>query len=331
MWIVADLTFDTDPEAREAERLVREGLLTGVSVDAFPIDYEFSMIDEREVAVITKADLAGATLVPMPAFADAHIQVTDTGYLAWLAPEGEPTSDGRMFSEGSMEPRDPAPMMFQDHTTEGHADAVLVGQLSNFRRIGVLGDPFALVASESQPSLMAVSKPAIHEGELVGHGAAWGVCHTSFPNACVTAPPSESDYAYAQPLKIYRHPKGDFHAPLHLSLEDARAWYETHCETVGLGACGEDPYGIWVNASTSLEDGEVFLSGDWRPDPKGNLELISFLVVDKPGFPTGLVAGESQVALVAAGIVTETDDDLLGRVERLEAVIAAQELLDVLV
>lgn len=338
MWIVADLTFDTDAEAREAERLAREGKLTGVSVDLAVSSEE---IEIREVddegfptdwlRTIHEGEIIGATQVPMPAFADAHIEFTESGPVVWLAPEGTETSDKRFISEGALSWRDPAPLMFQDQTTPGHDGAVFVGNLTNFRRVGSL---VAFGGEYPKPALGMVSKPSVEGGDLVGHGAAWGVCHTSFPNACVTAPTSESGYAYAgSALRIYKHPRGDFHAPLHLNMEEARAWYDAHCELVGQGACGEDPYGIWVNAQTTLPDGDVFLSGDWRPDPDGNLELISFLVVDKPGFPTALVANESQVALVAAGVVTESDpvSALLGRVERLEAVIAAQDLLDALV
>ncbi len=34
MWLIADVTFDTDSEAREAERLAADGKLAGVSVDS---------------------------------------------------------------------------------------------------------------------------------------------------------------------------------------------------------------------------------------------------------------------------------------------------------
>ena len=103
-----------------------------------------------------------------------------------------------------------------------------------------------------------------------------------------------------------------------LSLEEAKKWYDAHCELVGVAGVGEDTHGIWVNGESTLDDGEVFLSGDWRNDA-GALELVSFLVVDNPGFPTAMVASETQQALTSAGIVSESDN-LVRRIERLEAV-----------
>ncbi|MDZ7743000.1 MAG: hypothetical protein U5Q03_15010 [Bacteroidota bacterium] len=117
-------------------------------------------------------------------------------------------------------------------------------------------------------------------------------------------------------MNIYRHPKGDVHAPLNLSLEDAKRWYDAHCERVGRAKVGEDSHGIWVNGESELEDGEVFLSGDWRSD-NGGLELISFLVVENPGYPTAMVASETQTALTSAGIVTASDR-MVDRIARLE-------------
>ena len=98
-------------------------------------------------------------------------------------------------------------------------------------------------------------------------------------------------------------------------------WYDANCELVGVAGVGEDLHGIWVNGDTTLEDGEVFLSGDWRGDG-GELELISFLVVDNPGFPTAMVASDVQTALTSAGVVTETKEpDVDERLTRLEAVL----------
>lgn len=323
MWIVADVVFDSDTEAREAERLAREGKLAGVSVDIGNVtsEIEIKAVDDDGfptdwLETLTEGEILGATQVAMPAFADARIIWTDTGPVAYLAPEGTITSDRRLIAPGSLTWRENAPLMFND-SSDGHDGAVHVGNLVNIRREGM-----ALVAS-TDPNLMGLMKPMVRDGKITGHGAGWGTCHVGIKNACVTAP--SSSYKHCEGgVNIYRHPRGDIHAPLGLDLDEAQRWYDAHCELVGKAGVGEDTHGIWVNGDASLDDGEVFLSGDWRVDD-GQLELISFLVVDNPGFPTAMVASETQTALTAAGIVTESDN-LVRRIERLEAALFTPSL-----
>lgn len=318
MWILADVEFDTDAEAREAERLAREGKLAGISVDLADVTEEIEILDVDDegfptdwLITVTDAEILGATQVAMPAFGDARIEF-ENGAVAYLAPEGLKTSDRRLIGVNALRWRDPAPLMFND-TADGHDGAVFVGNLVNFRRVG------ALVAS-GNPNLGTLTKPMVQDGKIVGHGAGWGTCHTAFRNTCVEAPSSTYRHV-AEGVGIYRHPRGDVHAPLSLSLEDTKRWYDTHCERVGIAGVGEDDHGIWVAGDCQLDDGNYFLSGDWRDDD--GLELVSFLVVDNPGFPTAMVASDSQTALTAAGIVTETapHDEIDERLRRLEALL----------
>ncbi len=283
-----------------------------MDADGFPVDW---------LETMTEGEVLGATQVAMPAFADARLEKTVGGqWVAFLAPEGEETSDRRLIEAGALTWREGAPLMFND-SSDGHAGAIHVGNLDNFRRVGSLADA-ALVAS-GNPHLGALTKPLIVDGQLAGHGAGWGTCHTAFKNACVEAPAEALDYiGLFDGVKVYQHPHGDHHAPLTLSLEAAEEWYETHCAQVGFCAVGEDEHGIWVAGDTTLADGEVFLSGDWR-QVGDNLELISFLVVDNPGFPTAMVASEQQTALTAAGIVQATgppgvQHEMLARLFELE-------------
>jgi len=323
MWIIAEVVFDSDTDAQEAERLAREGKLAGVSVDLGNVTSEIEILDVDDegfptdwLETVTQGEILGATQVAMPAFAEARIEWVDGQPLAFLAPEAASTSDRRTIAPGALTWRDGAPLMFND-SSDGHAGAVHVGNLHNFRRS-------ALVASEVStlpPNLGGLTKPIIEDGAIRGHGAGWGTCHLGFKNACVTAPNSASGYAHTglEGVRIYRHPTGDNHAPLNLDLAKAREWYESHCELVGVAGVGEDEFGIWVNGETTLDNGEVFLSGDWR-NVDGDLELISFLVVENPGFPTAMVADESQTALTAAGIVTETDE-LANKLESMAAMV----------
>lgn len=328
MWIIADVVFDSDEAAREAERLAQESKISGVSIDLADVTSEIEILEVDDegfptdwLETVTSAEVLGATQVVMPAFADARIEWVDGQPLAFLAPEGTVTSDRRTISPGALVWRENAPLMFND-TSDGHDGAVHVGNLRNFRRTALVSSGVSLLP----PDLGGLTKPTVSSGKIVGHGAGWGTCHTAFQNACVTAPDSPSGYAHVGEggVRVYRHPTGDNHAPLDLDLDAAREWYDTHCELVAIAGVGDDPHGIWVNGETVLDDGEVFLSGDWR-NVDGNLELISFLVVDNPGFPTARVASDAQLALTAAGIVTETDE-MANKIARLEGRLAELEL-----
>lgn len=333
MWITAEVKFDTDEQAREAERLVREDKLAGISADLGNVTstIEVLAVDDSGLPsdwleTVEKGEIVGGTLLPMPAFGDARIVVNSDGTMtAWILPEGVTTSDRRSISPGALEWRDPAPLMFLDQRTElPHVGAVFVGNLSNFRR-----SELAMVAAFNpdpqlfvDPMLPAVTKPYIEEGHYMGHGAQWGVCHL-LHGCSITAPESKTNYSYARwkevgditGVPIYLHPKGDHHAPTPtlnpLTVEQTRAWYEENCSLEGLVEVGEDANGIWVSGAASPEIDGMFLSGDWRTaeTPDGpNLELVAFLACTRPAFPLALVASDIPVALVAAGVVTETED-----------------------
>lgn len=328
MWIKADVTFDTDAEAREAERLVREKKLTGISADLGGVTETLEVLALGDdgapsdwLKTVSAGEIVGGTLLPMPAFGDTRIELNQDGTMtAWILPEGEKTSDRRLIQPDALTWRDPAPLMFSDKTTEApHDGAVFVGNLSNFRRD--IQGPLALVASFTvtpdhfaDPMLPAITKPHLEDGWFVGHGAQWGTCHLAF-DGCVTPPNTQTAYEIAnwkevenvRGVPIYRHPHGDIHAPLHLTVEEARAWYDEECKLEGLASVGDDTFGLWVSGSASEEIDGMYLSGDWRL-VDGNLELMGFLACERPAFPLALVASDVQTALVAAGVVTETKE-----------------------
>jgi hypothetical protein len=79
---------------------------------------------------------------------------------------------------------------------------------------------------------------------------------------------------------------------------------------------GEDAYGIWVAGALRPDISELAvrvlkaspLSGDWREDRRGRLELTAALAVNAPGFsiprPTALVASMGNItSMFAVGLV----------------------------
>ncbi len=96
-WVVGDVTYDSDEQAREAERLAREDKLSGISLDGAGAESEIVITSTDEfgeptdwLETITAMEIVGVTQVPMPAFDGARLVDTlDTPMVAagsWRPP-----------------------------------------------------------------------------------------------------------------------------------------------------------------------------------------------------------------------------------------------------
>lgn len=161
------------------------------------------------------------------------------------------------------------------------------------------------------------------DGRVMGHLAAWNVCHASFTNKCVMAPRTAAQYKYflngsvltadGSTVKIGKITLGTGHADIRLGWIPAADHYDNTGTAVAVVAAGEDAYGIWVAGSMVSEASDETmaalrrspLSGDWRRI-NGNLELVAALAVNTPGFPIiSMNASGEPDGLVAAGVVLE--------------------------
>jgi hypothetical protein len=166
------------------------------------------------------------------------------------------------------------------------------------------------------------------DGRVLGHGAAWGSCHTAFGDACVT-PPAEpgGEHVYYRLGELVTSDGGRVavgsitlgtgHAPTrNITSSQAAEHYDHTGTAVALVASGEDEFGIWVAGAVRpgtpearvVELRGASLSGDWRRIG-GALRLVAFLAVNRPGFPVprtaAFVSKSNQMSLVAAGVVTQ--------------------------
>lgn len=161
------------------------------------------------------------------------------------------------------------------------------------------------------------------DGRVMGHLAAFGVCHAGITNQCVMAPRSAAAYKYFMNgsvltsdgglVKVGKITLGTGHADTRLGWIPAADHYDNTGTAVAVVATGEDAHGIWVaGALTPETDAEKAaqlrrspLSGDWRRI-NGNLELVAALAVNTPGYPivSHTAAGEP-MALCAAGVVLD--------------------------
>ena len=300
--------FDNGPYGREAERLVRNGFLRGVSVDLDQFEAKEDKKPKKEMAeddgqeigkdklTINKARIMAATIVAKPAFQECSISIESMG------DQEEPmTPEDGVYEESMEDFADIEPIMAS----------------------GFLKSEIPMIPPADwfiKPALTKATPLMIDEdGRIYGHIAAWHVNHIGLPRA--TKPPrSRSKYAYFHTGVIRTDagtdvPVGQLtlaggHAPLNADAASAAKHYDDTASAVADIHVGEDEYGIWCAGSLrpGLDEMQIRAlrasapSGDWRPI-NGSLELVAICQVNVPGFPTAraMVASGKVMALVAAG------------------------------
>lgn len=280
--MAAPLEGEEDESGEAKEQAVdAEGRVTVLDIDS-----------DSEVMVTTSARVRAATIVDIPAFAEARIHMTEASETA-VEEEQDSQEAGAVVvslaASGAGGPAEP-PMEW-------------------FNNPG-LTEPTPLVVTP--------------EGRVFGHIAAWGTCHTAFPGQCIEPPRSRSDYAYfhtgavltdeGTEVAVGRITIDTLHADKSLSATATLAHYENTGRAAAYVVAGEDEFGIWVAGSvpTFVSSDKVRslraspVSGDWRRIG-GHMELVGVLGVNVPGFPIprpqGLVASGVMTSLVASGML----------------------------
>jgi len=264
-----DLFDDLDIE--EVQTLIEAGVIGPDLTDNMD-DVEYAMDDDGMI-VITRARIAGATLVQIPAFSGVSIE---------MAPEVmegvEAVSRPMTAEEGGM-----------------------IGE-SLFASAGTVTEVLPPLSWFKAPDLDRLTPLTVSDtGRVFGHIAPWGQCHVGLPG-CVTAPSSPSGYAYfhqaEQPtaegvtLPVGTLVAGPRHADAQLAFHAATQHYDDVDAAVARVVAGEDEFGIWVAGwllpGAKPEAVETFrnspISGDWRR-VGGALEMIAVCSVNSAGFP----------------------------------------------
>ena len=302
--------FDTGPYGREAERLVRNGFLRGVSVDLDQFEAKENKKEKKDLKenaddgqefgkdklTINKARIMAATIVAKPAFQECSIELSNEG-----------------DQEDTVTPEDGV----YEESMEDFADLEPI-TASGFLKQEVPMTPPADWFKD--PKLTKPTPLTVDEyGRIYGHIAAWNVNHIGLPRA--TKPPrSRSKYAYFHTGVLRTDGGSDVpvgqltlaggHAPLNADAKSAAKHYDDTASAVADIHVGEDEYGIWCAGTIRPDLDEMQIralrasapSGDWRPI-NGGLELVAICQVNVPGFPTAraMIAGGKMLALVAAG------------------------------
>lgn len=296
--------FDTNPYAREAERLIRNRFLRGVSADLDKFSATEDTPTSAELAqemskpkkienkgmTIEKARLMGATVVALPAFQEATIEIDNQSTYT------EPIQAGEYF-DGVLE----------EYSMESlvASAAPIAPPREWFQRFNT-SEPLPLTVEDN--------------GRVYGYLALWSSNHIGYQNA-QKPPRSATNYKFFRTGVVRADDGTDVtvgnltliggHAPIQASAEAAVKHYDDTNSAVVDVVAGEDQFGIWL--AGSLRPGvspeqirsirASALSGDWRP-VNGRLELVAACFVNVPGFMTtrAMVSSGGQVtALVAAG------------------------------
>ena len=303
----AEGVFDSGAYGQEAQRMVENGFMRGVSADLDQFEAKEEQLaadDEGEGKIggqkikITAARVMAVTIVPKPAFEECTIEV---------------------YSDAVEEQQEETKVV-QDGIYTDEIDAL---DAQSLVACGMIASAIPTVPPAdwyANPQLdKATPLTVTDEGRVFGHIAAWHVDHIGLSYG--TKPPrSKSSYAYFHTGVVRTDDNKDVpvgqltlaggHASLEASALDAARHYDDTGSAIADVHAGEDKYGIWVagsvRPSATPEQIRVLRasapSGDWRPI-RGTLELVAVCQVNVPGFPIARarVASGQVYALVAAG------------------------------
>jgi hypothetical protein len=332
--------FDTSAYGKEAERMVRDGFIRGVSADLDKFEASEDAKDEAgddtdemkakkiggDKITITKSRVMAVTIVPKPAFEECKIYLDDTVELESVQEEPmENLPDGVYIEDG-------------DGVASIEAAALLA--------CGMIAGAIPTVPPSqwfTNPELSGPTPLTVDDdGRVFGHIASWQTDHIGMRSG-TRAPKSRTDYAYFHTGVVRADDGKDYtvgqltlaggHASLEASALEAARHYDDTGSAIADVHAGEDKFGIWVagalRPSASPEQIRALRasapSGDWRPI-NGALELVAVCQVNVPGFPVARarVASGQIYALVAAGAASlahlkeDPMQELAARIDRLE-------------
>lgn len=277
-----DSLMDEEAEPVEEEEPERdeEGRVTVAKINA-----------DDEVMVTTSGRIRAATIVAVPAFAGARIEIVDEGA------EPDPADNGKPVEANAIT-----------------AAAAPVAPPASWFDKPILNGPTPLTITP--------------DGRVFGHAALWGSCHISHSagGKCVTPPNSPSNYAWFHTgavetaegdiVSVGQLTMGTGHAADTLSAAETAAHYDNTGRAAADVRMYEDQWGMafagGLRPGLTPEQVREFraapISGDWRR-VGGALEFVAGLSVNVPGFgvprPHGRVSKDELLSLVASGIVVD--------------------------
>lgn len=325
----------SDDDGRRVYGKIEGKFLRGVSIDADSIaeaDVEFvwpedvnagtgegdeddlfeMLFAQPEKMIFHGGRIRAATLVDIPAFAEAYIALLDEA--GAVVAGGQPV--GKAVAQAAQ--------------TEARKAQESKGSL----RVVTASAP-------AHPAMNDLWKPTAEwfknpelpfycgivvtdQGRIYGHAAPFGSCHIGIDGECITVP-RENEHSHYMTgetvcddgtrVPIGQITVGTGHAPLHYGAQAAAEHYDNTGSAVADVAVGNDKHGIWVAGAIrpNADPLSVYelrasgrVSGDWRRIG-GQLRMVGLLGVNVAGFleeakMRTLVSSGQPQTLVAAGV-----------------------------
>lgn len=289
-----------DPEIRangaQAAEAVRDRLVRGISVDLLILNDEILFVPDetddqieteesleesvlsidgaetveiiaepsgRYVYVVTEGVIGSACIVPVPAIAQAQIEVITASYSARY---------GKI-----------------QIVTPLFADALVAS-------VAPLKPPAAWfdTPEPDEPTPITITD----DGQIYGHAALWSSCHEGFRGRCVPPPKSKTGYSHFHVGAIKTDdgtvvPIGKItlkapHADISVNAAAARQHYDNTASVGAFVRAQDGKLGIWLSGCVRSDASEELVrdllanpvSGDWRGG-----EMVAVHAVPDPGFP----------------------------------------------
>lgn len=295
--------LDTEHTGAAQERLASG--IGGVSADLDDVDYELRVpgSDQKWLAaeqcsddtgecanhefVVTSGRLSGATIVAIPAFAEAKLEMY----------EG-------IDEEGLLAAFDEMPLAVEDDESCGcgMAASAIKAYCGVTAAVTSFTPPAAAFEDPKFTQLTGLTfDEKTYPGYIAvrGHIGDWSVTHMGLPGQKL--PRSRSQYSYFHLAPVYTAEGEEvytgkiLYAGSHPSMEAGLIQAAQHYDSLPAAAfvrAGEDQYGVWVAgvlAPNLSEEAKLAIvtrppSGDWRYVGR-DLEMIAVLAVAVPGFP----------------------------------------------
>jgi 2'-5' RNA ligase len=326
----------SDDDGRRVHAKIGGKFLRGVSIDADSIDDAkiemvwpedanagteendegdlFEMLfAQPEKMIFHGGRIRAATLVDIPAFAEAYIALLDDA--GAVVAGGQPAGEAVLQTAVQ-------PAAAGTRTKTALRTVTAGAPASHPAMTGLWKPPAAWFSDPDLPFHCGIV--VTDQGRLYGHAAPWGACHIGFDGECVTVP-RESEHSHymtgetvcadGSRVAVGQVTVGTGHAPLHFGAQPAAEHYDNTGTAVADVAVGNDKHGIWIAGAIrpNADPLSVYelrasgrVSGDWRRIG-GQLRMVGMLGVNVAGFleeakmRTLVSAGRPQ-ALVAAGV-----------------------------
>lgn len=274
--------FSMDDAGQNARRLIKEGVISGVSADVGGAVVEELAEEETEdgprlTRRIISGEIVAVTCLPIPAFDGTKVSVVSSAD-ALIASAGEWAPPTEWFENPRLD--EPTPLTVT-------ADGRVFGHVATWGTCHVGRRDKCVTPPKSNSGYKY-----FNTGQVIT--------------------------ADGKTVTVGRLTAGTGHADIEFGAQPAAAHYDNMGWAAAYVHSGEDDHGIWVAGAVSptVKPEQVAtlraaaVSGDWRVI-NNELELVGVLAVNSPGFPiartrAGLVAG-AQVSLVAAGMVKKGD------------------------